>query len=164
MVNSEHHSTAAGLRCILEFPVVSQVHSITELSLVQKETMFGEWESCQSSHDEEPFSTARSIQLWCYLGMDVPSLEPIADDTYILGVQGTYKLVSSPAVSKRSGGSYSDVAIQDSGWQSDPKCGASLFHGTPRNGTEHSPISRNSTERNSHTQTISSLVPSPPTL
>ncbi len=38
----------------------SMVNATPQLSLVQKETMFGEWESCKPW--EEPFSTARSTQ------------------------------------------------------------------------------------------------------
>ena len=40
-------SRAAGLWCVLELPVISEADSILELSLVKKEAMIGEWESCK---------------------------------------------------------------------------------------------------------------------
>ena len=60
VVDSECSSTAAGLWCVLELPVVSEANGVSELSLVKKESMVREWGAvCQN---EDPFSTARSTQ------------------------------------------------------------------------------------------------------
>ena len=47
VVDGECSSTAAGLWCVLELPVVSEADSVTELSLVKKESMVREWEGCK---------------------------------------------------------------------------------------------------------------------
>ena len=44
MVDGEGRSTAAGLCCVLELPVVSEADGVSELSLVKKESMVREWE------------------------------------------------------------------------------------------------------------------------
>ena len=46
-VNGECGTTAAGLWCVLQFLVISEADGVSELSLVKKEAMVGEWESCK---------------------------------------------------------------------------------------------------------------------
>ena len=58
IVNGECGSTAAGLWCVLELPVISDADGISEFSLVKKKP----WsESGRAiSRNEDPFCTARS--------------------------------------------------------------------------------------------------------
>ena len=60
VVDGDCSSAAAGLWCILKLPVVSEANGVSELSLVKKESMVGEWGAV--CHNEDPFSTARSTQ------------------------------------------------------------------------------------------------------
>ena len=47
MVDGECGSTAAGLWCVLELPVILEADSVLELSLVKIKAVVREWKSCK---------------------------------------------------------------------------------------------------------------------